>query len=462
MRHLQKRLSYKNPMAILFDEGNPRGENESQIVSDPEFKKLVTSIEEFGILYPIIARKGKTGSDVFVLVDGERRLRAARQAGEVEVPVLIANSEADGRILAYQVHKLRKDWTPAAETKSIKRIISDIKNDFPDITKKELKRKIKEITNIKSHSLDDILTLIKYDDNIIDKVIADQTGHSYLVQIESSFVNKVKRCYPEILEDYDENEIRHILANKALHGWLGTARYLMDHFKVVFEDKNNKEEVQNILLSFLKYKNKKIETALAEYQKLSETEDKKKKAKKKKAKKKSKKKTTKKTQAKGTTVPEEIDHKTRLKDIEKELIGKNVFDVLFNYMREAVIAFEKRTNNKFKNEPELQDYIYSVLRTLFSSVEFEDPTEKICGKSNRFDFVLKDHKIIIEIKYVRDKSHAKLIGEELGHDYLRYKQSPYGETIINYVYDPSNHIANHTLFRKELRRLLGEAHNFIQ
>lgn len=99
---------------------------------------------------------------------------------------------------------------------------------------------------------------------------------------------------------------------------------------------------------------------------------------------------------------------------------------------------------------------------MFVSVEYEDPVEKICGKSNRLDFVLKDHKIIIETKYVRDKAHGKLICEELGNDYLRYKQSPYGETIINYVYDPNKHIENHTLFKKQLNKVIDGAHNYIQ
>ena len=131
-------------------------------------------------------------------------------------------------------------------------------------------------------------------------------------------------------------------------------------------------------------------------------------------------------------------------------------------MREAVIDFEKRSESKFKDEPELQNFIYSVLRAMFMSVEFEDPTEKMCGKFNRLDFVLKDHKIIIEIKYVRDKTHAKKISEELSVDYLRYKQSPYGQTIINYIYDPNNHITNHGLYKKQLNKILRDAHNYIQ
>lgn len=366
MRHLQKRLYYKAPSLIAFDRGNPRGETEEQITSDPEFKKLVNSIKDFGVLEPLIVRKKKSGKKEFVLVDGERRLWAATKAKEPEIPVLIANNEADGRILAYQVHKLRKDWTPSAETKSIKSIIADIKDDNPDISDADLKRQLSEITNMKPHSLNDILRLIKYDDYIINQVIADKNkGHSYLVQIEQSFVNKVKRFYPDILSIYDENTIRHILAEKAFNGKLGgTSRYLMDTFKDVFNDKDKKSEIQKLLLNFLKNKNQKIEIVFAKYQKLYEPKEEKTTTQKK-AKKKTTKKTKKKCKAKGTSVPKVIDHRTKLKVIEADLIRDNVFDILFNYLKEAIVDYEKRVGIQFKNEPDLQKYVYSVLRCLF-------------------------------------------------------------------------------------------------
>ena len=163
-----------------------------------------------------------------------------------------------------------------------------------------------------------------------------------------------------------------------------------------------------------------------------------------------------------TAVPDEINHKIKLIDIEKRIILDNIFDLIFNNLKESIIEFEKRTEYKITSEIKLQNLIYSIIRSLFSSTEFEDPTEKLCGKSNRLDFVLKDHRIIIEVKYVRDKDHGKKISEELSIDYPRYKTSPYGNKIINYIYDPHNHIINPDLFQKQLKKLLPEANHYIQ
>ncbi|HUT46915.1 MAG TPA: ParB/RepB/Spo0J family partition protein [Sedimentisphaerales bacterium] len=458
MAYLQRRLHYLDPKIISFDINNPRGETPNQIITDKAFSRLVNSIKEFGVLEPLIVRKnGKQGKD-YILVDGERRLRAAVKVKLEEVPTLIATDEINGRILAYQVHKLRKDWSNITETKSIKIIIEEIKESDPTISDRDLKKKIREITNSSPHEIADIMRLIKYDENIIKMVIEKELPMSYLVQIDSSFVAKIKKYYPEILQKYDEHRIRHVLAEKAAKGLLGSTRYLMDTFKEVFEEKEHHEKIEDLLLDFLRLKSENIKKTYSAFEEIiSPTEKSKSKKKTKKAKKTKKKKST-----KATRVPDEIDQKTKLRNAEEAIIQGNVFDLLFNYLKGAVIEFQKRTKIKFVGELELQNFIYSVLRALFESTEFEDPTEKICETSNRLDFVLKDHDIIIEVKYVRDKRHAKKISEELSIDYPRYKQSKYGQTIINYIYDPDNHIANHGLFKKQLKKLLPNAHHYIQ
>jgi ParB/RepB/Spo0J family partition protein len=163
-----------------------------------------------------------------------------------------------------------------------------------------------------------------------------------------------------------------------------------------------------------------------------------------------------------THVPRQVDSKVVLIKREKVIIEGGVFDLIFSNLREAIIEFEKRTSRKFNNEKELQDFIYSILRCLFISTEFEDPTKKICGTSNRLDFVLRDHNIIIEIKYVRDQVHAKKVSDELAADYLRYLSSEYGNKIINYIYDPGKYITNQDSFRKEIKILMPKALHYIQ
>lgn len=283
MKSLEKDIEHINLSKISFDVNNPRGEKEHQIISDPEFHKLVASINTHGILEPLIVKKDSTKDGCYILIDGERRLRAAIKAKESSkdadqdktVPALVAKDDADGRILAYQVHMLRKNWGKAAETKSIKKIISDIQEKDSGITDKDLIKKLKEITAHTDAELSDLLKLIKYDDDIIEKVISGQIDMSYLIQIESSFISPLRRKYPSLLQKYGEDNLRKLLVHKAENGLLVNTRFLMDKFKYIFSDDKKKTQIETLIEQFLTNKNKNIQDTFDEYLKLNPTLNKK-------------------------------------------------------------------------------------------------------------------------------------------------------------------------------------------
>lgn len=274
MKSLEKDTKYVQLGKISFDVNNPRGEKEHQIITDPEFHKLVSSIKSHGILEPLIVKKDLTKDEYFILIDGERRLRAATKVSEVDktgdgtVPVLIAKDDADGRILAYQVHMLRKNWDKAAETKSIKTIIDDLKQKNPTLTEKEIIKKLKEITAHTDPQISDLLKLIKYDDKVIEKVISGQIDMSHLIQNEASFINSLKREYPVLFAKYGEDNLRKILIEKVEGGFLVGTRYLMDEFRDVFADTKNKKQVEPLLDDFLTNKSKAIKDTYLEWEKL--------------------------------------------------------------------------------------------------------------------------------------------------------------------------------------------------
>ena len=84
-----------NPNKIDIFKENPRGETEVQIVTGSQFKQLMHSIKDFGVIEPLIVKKNVRAGKEFVLVDGERRLRAAILVNLKKVPILIAKDEAD-------------------------------------------------------------------------------------------------------------------------------------------------------------------------------------------------------------------------------------------------------------------------------------------------------------------------------------------------------------------------------
>ncbi|MGE0065722.1 MAG: ParB/RepB/Spo0J family partition protein [Solirubrobacterales bacterium] len=100
---------------IKVEDGfNPRTE------FDPDqHRELVASIEQNGIAQALTVRPN--GGTHYILVAGERRLRAAREAGVKKVPVLIR--EGDGALAAALAENLiRADLNPVEEAQAIVRL----------------------------------------------------------------------------------------------------------------------------------------------------------------------------------------------------------------------------------------------------------------------------------------------------------------------------------------------------
>ncbi len=78
--------------------------------SETSIKELAASIREVGILQPLVIRSTETG---FELIAGERRLRAAKEAGLDRVPVLIRQAgEGESMEMALVENLQRVDLNP--------------------------------------------------------------------------------------------------------------------------------------------------------------------------------------------------------------------------------------------------------------------------------------------------------------------------------------------------------------
>lgn len=86
-------------------------------------KALSSSIKEKGVLQPLIVRKDDTG---YELIAGERRLRAAKEAGLREVPVIIKTlSDREVLEIALVENLLRENLSPIEEAAAYQNLIDN-------------------------------------------------------------------------------------------------------------------------------------------------------------------------------------------------------------------------------------------------------------------------------------------------------------------------------------------------
>ncbi len=114
----------------------PNARNPRRIFADAELDDLATSLRERGIIQPIIARAVRGAADVFEIIAGERRWRAAQRAGLHEVPVVVIEAtDAEALQLAIVENVQRTDLNPLEEAEGYRALIRDFSHSQDDVAR---------------------------------------------------------------------------------------------------------------------------------------------------------------------------------------------------------------------------------------------------------------------------------------------------------------------------------------
>lgn len=99
-------------------------EQPRRIFQDKELLELCDSIKEFGVIQPIIVKKDANGQ--YLLIAGERRLRAATMAGLKKIPTIIRSAdEKDAALLALVENVQRENLSYIEEAAAYKKLMED-------------------------------------------------------------------------------------------------------------------------------------------------------------------------------------------------------------------------------------------------------------------------------------------------------------------------------------------------
>jgi hypothetical protein len=96
----------------------------------------------------------------------------------------------------------------------------------------------------------------------------------------------------------------------------------------------------------------------------------------------------------------------------------------------------------FSSEYDVQDLLHALLRPWVADIRPEEFTPSYAGSSTRMDFLLPKHKVVIELKFLRDRNHAKKIGDELIIDMAHCRSHPDCDHLWCVVFDPDALLPN--------------------
>jgi len=115
---------------IQPDENQPR-----KYFNAEKMKNLSNSIRQHGIVNPLIVQE--VGKGQYLLVDGERRFRAATQIGLKEVPVIVEKPQkgVDRLVRQFNIQEQHESWTPAEKAVAVSKLAEEMGISLPAVCK---------------------------------------------------------------------------------------------------------------------------------------------------------------------------------------------------------------------------------------------------------------------------------------------------------------------------------------
>lgn len=233
MIFMENNLDSENtPVSLKIDEIEPNSQQPRYNFQESSLNELSESISKHGVIQPIIVKPMVSGK--YKIIAGERRWRASKRAGLLEVPVIIKDID-DSKIMEFALveNLQREDLSALEEARGYKNLIENYNFTHEQVSQSVNKSR-SYITNT--------LRLLNLPDIILEKLENQEisAGHARTLLGLNNLENL------EIIEN-----ILKIIISQDL-----SVRKLENLVKKINSNENNTKNNNIINKNFIEYKNK--------------------------------------------------------------------------------------------------------------------------------------------------------------------------------------------------------------
>lgn len=209
-------LAQVSPDQIRKNPHNPR-----RYFNEEHLDLLRSSIQESGVLVPLIVYRSEEDANVFILMDGERRWRSALELGVRNVPVNIIPrpSPLQNLLRMFNIHAVREDWPLISLALSLREVMR--------ASGEKGEKRLAEMTGLSRSAVRRAKRLLSLPDKELRLIQeeahldrADQVHREDLyLEIEAA-ESVISNNFPEIKKEYPRDQIIRQFARKREEGSL--------------------------------------------------------------------------------------------------------------------------------------------------------------------------------------------------------------------------------------------------
>lgn len=194
----------ENEIMVRLSLVEPNREQPRKAFSDDTVSELADSIRQYGIITPLIVQKK---NDHYEIIAGERRWRAAKEAGLKEIPVLVRDySSQEAAEIAIIENIQREDLNPMEEASAYRKLMDDFNLNQEEVASKVSKSRA---------AVANAMRLLKLDSRVQDMVRNSMLseGHARAILGLDNPENQVEIAEKVIAEHLNVRQTEQLVKN---------------------------------------------------------------------------------------------------------------------------------------------------------------------------------------------------------------------------------------------------------
>lgn len=208
-KEVQTKENVSRETLLDIHEIEPRKDQPRRIFDEDSLQELAASIKQYGVIQPLVVQKK---DELYEIIAGERRWRAARIAGLKKVPVIIREySKQEIAEISLIENIQREDLNPIEEARAYQTLIQEFHLKQDELAEKVCKSRT-AITNA--------IRLLKLDNRvqqmIIDDIISSGHGRTLLAieDMELQYTLAIKIMDEKLSVRETEKLVKNLLKEK--------------------------------------------------------------------------------------------------------------------------------------------------------------------------------------------------------------------------------------------------------
>jgi ParB family transcriptional regulator, chromosome partitioning protein len=174
-----------------------------------EMDRLTESIDRKGILVPIVVYEEDDG---FVLTDGERRWRCAKELGLETVPAIItdAPSPDENLVQMFNIHMVREAWKDMPTARALGRVIQD--------SGTEDNRELADMTGLSVERIKRLKHALTLPEEYQEYIDQGNIPLNFFWELKRNVIDPLAAKRPTLAMEFGDNEVLDSFVRKRLDG----------------------------------------------------------------------------------------------------------------------------------------------------------------------------------------------------------------------------------------------------